>query len=136
MVINQSMKRIHAARTGRVEEGQSGGSGEGEPVAVSSDIGDVIGNEPVGASQHLLLGASVVEANQAVGGGDVDCAGLRVRKNAVDTKYVLVFDVVRAACVGSKNIEAAIEIADPEAATRVRCERGNVAIAKRSRTCF
>src|SRR5580658_2232811 len=77
VVAHQSLKRIHAARAAGVEERQAGGSGQRETVAIGNDIGDVVGDQSIGAGQHLLFAAGVVEPHQAVGGGDVDGASLR-----------------------------------------------------------
>ena len=130
VIVDQTMKRIHAARTAGVEEGQARGSSERETTTVGDDIGHVVGNQPIGARQHLLLAAGVVEANQAVRGGDVDRAGFRVGKNSIDAKHVLVFDMPGAAVVGSQQIEAAIEVANPQASGGVRGQRGNVAVGQ------
>ena len=63
MVVDQSVKCIHAARAAGVEESETRGSGKGEAVAVGGDIGDVVGDQAVGARQHLLLASGIVETN-------------------------------------------------------------------------
>ena len=90
----------------------------------------MVGNQPIGARQHLLFAAGVVEANQAVSRGDIDRAALRIRQNSIDAKHVLVFDMPGAAVVGSQQIETAIEVADPQASGGVRGQRGNVAVGQ------
>jgi hypothetical protein len=84
VVIHQAVKRIHAVRAGRVEECKPRRSRESETIAVSGYVSNMVGDESVSVRQQLLLSACIVEANQSVGGGDVDRAGLRVRKNAID----------------------------------------------------
>src|ERR1017187_4901277 len=112
-------------------EGKAGGRGEREAAAGGRHVGDMIGNESVGASQNLPLGARMVEAKQAVGGSNLHRACLRISQNAVDAKYVLVFHVDRAAAFGRDNVETSIEKAYPDSAARVCCQCGNIAIAKR-----
>ena len=59
---------------------------------------------PSAAGQDLLFAAGVVKANQAVGGRDVDGSGFRIRKDAVHTEDVLVFDVLeRGYCRSSED---------------------------------
>ena len=93
----------------------------------------MVGDQPVGAGQNLLFAAGIIETNQSVGGGNVDRAGFRVKQDTVDAEHMLVLDMGRASVVERQNIEAAIEIADPEAPIRVRCQRGNIAVAENGR---
>ena len=59
----------------------------------------------------------------------VTAAG-RVVDDAVDAKHAVVFDVLRALALRGQDVEAAVEIADPEPAGRVEGQRGDVAVGQ------
>src|SRR5580658_6743710 len=110
MIAYQSVKSVHAVRPAGVEEGEAGRSGQRESIAVGNNIGHVVGDQSVGPRQHLLFAAGIVEANQTVGGGDIDRAGLRVRKNTIHAEDMIVFYMPDAAVVRCQQIEAAVEV--------------------------
>src|SRR5579864_5692416 len=93
MVVHQAMKGVNAAHSGRVDERESSGSGGHHAVAVGNDIGDVIGNKALSVSEHLPPNALIVEENQAIGGRNRGCVGLRVGENSVDAKKTIVFEM-------------------------------------------
>src|ERR1035441_5875689 len=128
MVVDQSVEGVHAARATGVEKGQAGGSRQSQAVTVGGHIGDVVGDEPVGASQHLLLAAGTVKSNQAVGGGNVHRACLGIKQDAVDAEHMLVFDMRCMCVIGRQNVQASVEVTNPKAASRVGCEGGNIAV--------
>src|SRR5260370_6990229 len=130
MVVHQPVKGVHAARATGVDERQPGRSGEGEAVAISGDIGDVISYETVGARQYLSLFAGIVEANHPVGRRDVTAPSLRIHKDPIDAEYVLIFKMHRMDIVGSKNVHATVEVPNPQAAAFVGSQRGNIAVAQ------
>ena len=109
------MKGIHAARAAGVEKCQSCRSRHGKPIAIGRHIGHVVSDESIGASQNLLFVSRAIKSNQAVGGGNVHRARLRIQKDAVDAEHMLVFHMGCASVVAVQDIEAAIKVADPEA---------------------
>src|SRR5438105_2540533 len=130
MVVHQPVKGVHAARAAGVEKCQPGRSGKCEAVAIGGHIGDVVGYKTVGARQYLLLFAGIIESNQSVGGRDVSTASLRIQEYAIDAEYVLIFKMHCVDIVGGKNVHAAIEVPNPQAAALVGSQRGNVAVAQ------
>ena len=91
MVVDQSVKRVHAARAAGVEESKPSRSRKREAVAVSGDVRNVVGDQAIGARQHLLLASGIVETNQAVRGGNIDGGSLGIWKDPVHAEYVLIF---------------------------------------------
>ncbi len=80
----------------------------------------MVGDEAIGARENLLLASGRIEADQSVGGCDVDGAIFGIGQDAVHAEHVLVFDVSRGPVIGLQPVEAAVEISDPETAVAVR----------------
>ncbi len=62
VIVHQSVKRIHAARAAGIEKGESCRSCKCQATAITGDVGNVVGNQAVGARQHLLFVPGIVEA--------------------------------------------------------------------------
>src|ERR1700689_1148522 len=99
MIADEPMKGVHAACAGGIEESKPSRRGKRQAVTVGNDVGHVVSDESVGAGQHLLFAARVVEPHQAVSGGNGDGSALGIAENPVYAEHVLVFDVTDAAVV-------------------------------------
>src|ERR1043165_8103674 len=55
MIVDQPLEGVHAASARGVQECQPCGCGQREPVLIRRDVGYVVGDEAIGASEDLLL---------------------------------------------------------------------------------
>src|SRR6267154_1888452 len=99
------MKGVQAACARGIKKRQTGWRGNRQTVA---------------SRQDLFLAAGSGETNQSVCRGHRNRARLRVRPDSVHAEDVLVFHVGSPAGIRLQEVEAAVEISNPEAPAAVR----------------
>jgi len=83
----------------------------------------MIGDQSVRFGQDSAWLLVDIEQNESVSGRH------HIAGNAIDAKQMLVFEVGLMVEAGIENVESTIEVADPELASAVDAERGNVRAA-------
>src|SRR6266446_8335258 len=84
------MKRIHAARAARIQEGQARWRAYHQTIMVDGDVGDVVRDEPICACQNLLLAAILGKTHETVCRRHLYRASSAVRHNAVDAENMII----------------------------------------------
>ena len=119
-------------RAAAVEKRESRGRGQHQAIAVGRNVCDVIGDQTVAFVEHALQLAARVKQRQAVCRGHHHAIVASVGEDAVYAKQMFIF-MVRHVFDGrahDNHIEAAVKVADPEAAVRRKGERGDVCIGQ------
>src|SRR5579872_6761946 len=112
MVVDQSVEGIHAARAFSIEKGEASRCCYCHAIAVGSDVSNVIGDQPVGVMQHLLLPSEGIKEHQAVGGGHGSHARCQIGNGAVDAKEFITLKI--AYLVRLDKIKTLIKVTNPD----------------------
>ncbi len=114
MVVNKTVKAVHAARAVGIEERDSRRRRNGQSAMVGNHVGNMLCDQAVRFAQYLFRFPSRSETHQAIRSSHFHGATFDVRRNPVHAKNVVIFDVQRARRPVRQNVEAVVEIADPQ----------------------
>jgi len=130
VVVDEPLEGIDASDSGVGPEVETGGGRDRPTLAVGDKIGDVVGKQAVLLAEDLAKSAAERVDGEAVGGGDVDGVLCGIFDETVNAEDQVVLDGKQPTAVRRKDVETTIEVADPEASTRVFEQGGNVAIVQ------
>ena len=117
MIVGKTMKRVNRFRPAFVEKGYAGRRRDGKTFRTHGQVGNVAGNESVGFADVPKDFTLRADQRQTVGGSHDLHVAVCVPDDPVDAEHSIVFDVNGSThAIGISNVDATIEIADPQLA--------------------